>query len=163
MTRPTDDELEAMAKRLERTPMPPKVSPQDTAIVDNVIDAAAMLRACKGGAQARYGNVKASTIQRDINRVRAAVRSHDPEATEQAWDKMERWLGVFPMHPAPDARQEGWRAGMMDAAQVADKRAVICQDAFEKTQDPTEGCAAHEARHIARTIRALAEKGPDHD
>ena len=48
MTHPTDDELEAMAARLSATLMPNKVSPQDQAIIHNLIDAAAMLRACKG-------------------------------------------------------------------------------------------------------------------
>ena len=48
MMYPTDDELEAMAVRLSATPMPNKVSLQDQAIINNLIDAAEMLRACKG-------------------------------------------------------------------------------------------------------------------
>ncbi len=40
----------------------------------------------------RWGMVKVSTIRRDINALRDAIRSHDSFATEAAWEKVERWL-----------------------------------------------------------------------
>lgn len=47
----------------------------------------------------RFGRAKVATIQRDINALRAAIRDHDAEATEIAWDHVERWLGaMYPSH-----------------------------------------------------------------
>lgn len=43
--------------------------------------------------QGRYGNARISTIIRDFNDLRKAIRSHDTEATEAAWERCERWLG----------------------------------------------------------------------
>lgn len=43
---------------------------------------------------ARYGRAKISTVLRDLNRLRSAVRSHDTEATEEAWEKCERWIDL---------------------------------------------------------------------
>ena len=65
----------------------------------------------------RYGNVKATTIKRDIDRVRVAVRAHDAEATEAAWDKLERWLGVFPAQDVL-ARIEALEAALAKADEL---------------------------------------------
>ena len=35
---------------------------------------------------------RVETMRRDINRLRRAVKSHDSEATEEAFDKCERWF-----------------------------------------------------------------------
>lgn len=40
----------------------------------------------------RYGRAKITTITRDFDRLREAIRSHDSFATEEAWSKCERWL-----------------------------------------------------------------------
>lgn len=42
--------------------------------------------------QPRFGNAKLSTVRRDFKRLREAIRLHDSNATEEAWDKCERWL-----------------------------------------------------------------------
>lgn len=36
------------------------------------------------------------------DRLRAAIRAHNPEVTEAAWEKCERWLEALPL-PAPPA------------------------------------------------------------
>ena len=40
----------------------------------------------------RYGRARVTTIIRDFDRLRQAVRSHDTEAIEGAWLNCERWL-----------------------------------------------------------------------
>jgi hypothetical protein len=42
---------------------------------------------------------KVETFFKDFNRLREAIRRHDPEATEAAWDRCERW--VTAMTPDP--------------------------------------------------------------
>ena len=42
--------------------------------------------------ESRYGNTRIVTIFRDFNALRAAIRSHDVIAIDQAWDRCERWL-----------------------------------------------------------------------
>lgn len=37
---------------------------------------------------------KVQTMRRDFNKLREAIRSHDSFATEEAWEKCERWLGL---------------------------------------------------------------------
>ena len=53
----------------------------------------------------RYGAARIQTVQRDFNALRAAIRAHDSEAAETAWDRCERWLGLWPLEqttpPAP--------------------------------------------------------------
>lgn len=39
-----------------------------------------------------YGRTKVTTIIRDFNRLRVAIRSHDTAAIEAAWLNCERWL-----------------------------------------------------------------------
>ncbi len=43
----------------------------------------------------RHGRAKVTTIYRDFNKLRKAIRSWDPEATEAAWEKCERWLAFI--------------------------------------------------------------------
>lgn len=43
----------------------------------------------------RYGRVKVATILRDWNALRHAIRSHDTEAIEAAFENVERWAGYF--------------------------------------------------------------------
>lgn len=51
----------------------------------------------------RYGRAKVSTIYRDFDRHREAVRAQDIEAVEETWGKVERWIGyVFEERPVPD-------------------------------------------------------------
>ncbi len=40
----------------------------------------------------RFGYTKIATIIRDFDRLRAAIRSHDSFAAEEAWSRCERWL-----------------------------------------------------------------------
>lgn len=40
----------------------------------------------------RFGKVKYSTIRRDFDELRSAIRKHDSFATEAAWEKCERWM-----------------------------------------------------------------------
>lgn len=47
-----------------------------------------------GGPDDRYGNTRISTVLRDFNRLRDAIRAHDPDATEEAWLRCELWLGL---------------------------------------------------------------------
>lgn len=35
---------------------------------------------------------KVETMRRDFNRLRKAIRAHDHEATEEAWEMCERWV-----------------------------------------------------------------------
>ena len=44
----------------------------------------------------RYGRAKMDTVQRDFDALRQAIRAHDAEATEAAWEKCERWIGFWP-------------------------------------------------------------------
>ena len=37
---------------------------------------------------------KVQTMLRDFDKLRTAIRSHDSFATEAAWEKCERWLGL---------------------------------------------------------------------
>lgn len=39
-----------------------------------------------------FGRAKLSTIRRDFQALRRAIRSHDSMAAEDAWEKCERWL-----------------------------------------------------------------------
>jgi len=45
---------------------------------------------------------KVQTMLRDFDKLRTAIRSHDSFATEAAWEKCERWLGLSfsPEHTA---------------------------------------------------------------
>jgi hypothetical protein len=54
----------------------------------------------------RYGRAKLSTVLRDINNLRTAIRSHDSEATEAAWEKCERWMGLVAGLSAKDIRDD---------------------------------------------------------
>ena len=40
----------------------------------------------------RYGRRKFSKMYAELVTLRLAIRSHDPEATEEAWDKCEEWI-----------------------------------------------------------------------
>jgi hypothetical protein len=44
---------------------------------------------------------KVETMLRDFHRLREAIRSHDSEATEAAWEKCERWI-PFPRRSPHD-------------------------------------------------------------
>lgn len=61
----------------------------------------------------RYGRVKLATIRRDFDKLRAAIQSHDPERTEDAWLDCERWVDfVFARavgEAEPSAATEGRR------------------------------------------------------
>ena len=43
----------------------------------------------------RYGKAKVSTVRRDFDKLRQAIREWDNEAIQGAWDKCERWLGFI--------------------------------------------------------------------
>lgn len=55
-------------------------------------------------APTHHGRAKITTIRRDLNRLRKAIRSHDSEATEEAWDKCERWLEALPLPRKDETR-----------------------------------------------------------
>ena len=67
---PTDDELEAMAVRLEETEMPPKVSPCGAGIINNIMEAVEMLRACKGG---RLNDLRAEAAEAERDALDAVL------------------------------------------------------------------------------------------
>lgn len=41
-----------------------------------------------------YGLAKIITIKKDFDNLRTAIRSHDTEGIEAAWEKCERWLDM---------------------------------------------------------------------
>jgi len=43
----------------------------------------------------KYCKTRVSKVLADINRLRTAIRAHDDEAAEQAWEKVERWTGFI--------------------------------------------------------------------
>lgn len=45
------------------------------------------------------GAAKVETFFKDFNRLREAIRRHDPEATEAAWDRCERWITAMTPDP----------------------------------------------------------------
>ena len=47
---------------------------------------------------------RAITMQRDLNRLREAIRNFDPDASDKALDKCERWFGLI--GPNPKETQE---------------------------------------------------------
>ena len=48
---------------------------------------------------------RAQTMLRDFDRLRQAIRAHDSEATEAAWEKCERWVSLIPPNPTTDTRK----------------------------------------------------------
>ncbi|MCJ8138591.1 hypothetical protein [Falsirhodobacter halotolerans] len=53
----------------------------------------------------RYGNRRVVTMYAEINELRRAIRAHDSEATEAAWDKVEAHIDYAYGHPTP-SREE---------------------------------------------------------
>ena len=51
----------------------------------------------------RYGRTKMETVRRDFDALRKAIRSHNSEETEEAWERCERWIGLWPMKGEEDA------------------------------------------------------------
>lgn len=51
----------------------------------------------------RYGRTKMETVRRDFDALRRAIRAHNSEATEEAWERCERWIGLWPMNGEEDA------------------------------------------------------------
>lgn len=45
-----------------------------------------------------YGKTKIETVRRDFNGLRTAIRAHDNFATEDAWEKCERWIDLWPLN-----------------------------------------------------------------
>lgn len=43
----------------------------------------------------RHGTVRIIKILRAVNDLRSAIRSHDPVASEAAWDRLEPWLDAL--------------------------------------------------------------------
>jgi hypothetical protein len=67
----------------------------------------------------RHGGAKITTIIRDFNALRSAIRSHDPENTEAAWEKCERWLGAVQTDEEALARR-AVKLTLEEAADVAE-------------------------------------------
>jgi|GEM_PF-1786491 len=63
----------------------------------------------------RHGRAKLSTILRDFDAHRRAVRAHDTELSESTWDRCERWLGAIDPQYVPSAAE---------AARCAEVRAL---------------------------------------
>lgn len=189
MTHPTDDELEAMAVRLDKGDPFGGVMQQ----------AAALLRACMGGAvkvkplewkECNSGNFKKGQCFAARSMVDfAPIAIHKKadgwwlsldcethptleaaKAAAQA-DYERRILSA--LEPAPDARQEAWRAGMLEAAKVAQgqyrERSMLDPESpcygIDMTPDRSDwGRGIQRGREqAAAAIRALAEKGPSDD
>ena len=101
MEHPTDDELEAMAVRLE---------------CDNWFDAAAMLRAMKGRDTAALVDAVWSEYRDSVNNKWTFRKDHVENAVRRTLAALES---------APDARQEGWNAAIEAAADKAYLQADI--------------------------------------
>lgn len=43
----------------------------------------------------RYGRVRFMKIKADFDALRRAIRAHDTDATEAAWDRCERWVDAI--------------------------------------------------------------------
>ena len=48
---------------------------------------------------------KVETMRRDFDVLRKSIRRHDPEATERAWERCERWLGA--VEPSTGREEHG--------------------------------------------------------
>jgi hypothetical protein len=46
---------------------------------------------------------KVQTMLRDFDKLRQAIRAHDSFATEEAWEKCERWVSLLPAPPGQSA------------------------------------------------------------
>jgi hypothetical protein len=57
-------------------------------------------------ATAFVGTAKAQTLHRDFNALRRAIRAHDTFATEEAWERCERWIGCIQTVRTPTTPQE---------------------------------------------------------
>jgi hypothetical protein len=52
------------------------------------------------------GQPAAITFFRDVEALRIAIRAHDSFATEEAWDRFERWIAAIPLPKGgPDAER----------------------------------------------------------
>ena len=52
-------------------------------------------------------SAKVQTMVRDFDRLRAAIRSHDSFAAEEAWERCERWISVLPAEAVDAVRKTG--------------------------------------------------------
>lgn len=55
------------------------------------------------------GNAKTQTMLRDFDRLRKAIREHDPEATEAAWGDCERWVSCINPTATEELRRKSAR------------------------------------------------------
>ena len=147
--KPTDEELEAMAARLDKGDPFGGVMQR----------AAAMLRACKGRVKRlpRADGEGGWTLPVELlAEIRDEVYANEWDAPCAevieiiALSAETRILAA--LEPAPDARQEWWRAGMLDAAQVA----------LDCIYYDSAGIGFDEDK-FDDAIRVLAEKGPVHE
>lgn len=69
----------------------------------------------------RYGNAKITTLRRDLNELRTAVRSEGTDRVQNAWDNCERWLdrafvpagsGWQPIETAPKGVERNGKKAM---------------------------------------------------
>lgn len=61
----------------------------------------------------RYGAAKLTTIRRDFDRHRTAIRAHDSEAAERTWLDCERWLGCVEARNIEEHRRiADWREAL---------------------------------------------------
>jgi len=56
---------------------------------------------------ARYGNTRVSRIRKRIEALRQAIRAHDPEAAEKAWDDLEPYIPALMAARAALGEKEG--------------------------------------------------------
>ena len=145
MSRPSDDELEAMAARL-----------QGTGCHKYIIEAAAMLRACKSGELdieplKRWGFAPGgySCICSECSAIHTADK--------RAWRCLPCAEKRATLEPAPDARQEAWNAaieavGNLRGRNVPKRDAEDVGEAYDLAIDEAQDA-----------IRALAKKGQTND
>lgn len=123
------------------------------------------------------GAAKAQTMLRDFNKLRDAIRSHDAEATEAAFEKCERWIScidpntraspkVKPLvwYPSPDDDTD-FCADALGMVYVVDCDLdglcswglfrKIGREAYDDSWDIKAAKAAAQADYERRTISAL--------
>ena len=69
----------------------------------------------------RYCAAKLSTIRRDFDRHRTAIRAHDSKAAEKTWLDCERWLGcVEALNVEEHRRVADWREVLAELAKTVE-------------------------------------------